>query len=495
MSHLLRIILLLSCIIVNTAEAQLTWDVTPSDQAFECDDNGQTNTDILNYIATITATSACDPGGEMVIDDYADLGDYSCGDSFMITFDATDNGCSTPISETITVNIEDTEEPVVDISPSDLFLTCDPSTNAGDINNWLAANANATFSDDCTAVGSIVVTNDYSGTPPDCGDEESVTFDLLDECGNLASFTADITIDDFDAPSFNAALPDLTLDCNDPNNPTLLNDWFTDIYNNSNVSDVNDCTDANDLIIYDNYDGTLPACLGSEDVTFTVEDECGNTGTAIATIILDQISTYVSFIDDVSSETESNTTVSICLQIVNESPTMASDVEVTINGSSTVTNGTDITFINPVQNFQFPVGSSADICFNVEVIQDGDIESNEFIQFDITNVSGGDNASAGTFPSHTFTINDDDDTDGDGVPDVVDNCPDNYNPDQTDVDNDGIGNVCDTNNQVNQIVEFEDNLYMSKAYSGVILKSPNGSCYILVVDDNGMFQSWPVECP
>ncbi len=35
------------------------------------------------------------------------------------------------------------------------------------------------------------------------------------------------------------------------------------------------------------------------------------------------------------------------------------------------------------------------------------------------------------------------DTDGDGVPDPVDNCPTTFNPDQADSDEDGIGDVCD----------------------------------------------------
>ena len=35
------------------------------------------------------------------------------------------------------------------------------------------------------------------------------------------------------------------------------------------------------------------------------------------------------------------------------------------------------------------------------------------------------------------------DTDGDGVIDIRDNCPQKYNPDQSDVDEDGLGDVCD----------------------------------------------------
>ncbi|MEI6125442.1 MAG: ice-binding family protein [Pseudomonadota bacterium] len=35
------------------------------------------------------------------------------------------------------------------------------------------------------------------------------------------------------------------------------------------------------------------------------------------------------------------------------------------------------------------------------------------------------------------------DSDKDSVPDATDNCPDTYNPDQADFDNDGIGDVCD----------------------------------------------------
>ena len=47
---------------------------------------------------------------------------------------------------------------------------------------------------------------------------------------------------------------------------------------------------------------------------------------------------------------------------------------------------------------------------------------------------------------HCYTIYDPDgisDSDGDGIPDDNDNCPEVYNPDQEDTDDDGIGDACD----------------------------------------------------
>ena len=42
-----------------------------------------------------------------------------------------------------------------------------------------------------------------------------------------------------------------------------------------------------------------------------------------------------------------------------------------------------------------------------------------------------------------MTINESPDTDGDGIPDCIDNCPATPNPDQADADQDGVGDVCD----------------------------------------------------
>lgn len=49
------------------------------------------------------------------------------------------------------------------------------------------------------------------------------------------------------------------------------------------------------------------------------------------------------------------------------------------------------------------------------------------------------------------------DSDGDGVPDITDNCPSNVNPDQGDNDNDGLGDVCDTDDDNDGIDDTADN--------------------------------------
>ena len=43
------------------------------------------------------------------------------------------------------------------------------------------------------------------------------------------------------------------------------------------------------------------------------------------------------------------------------------------------------------------------------------------------------------------------DSDGDGIVNTLDNCINTANPDQSDIDNDGIGDLCDTNNPLPEI--------------------------------------------
>jgi len=71
------------------------------------------------------------------------------------------------------------------------------------------------------------------------------------------------------------------------------------------------------------------------------------------------------------------------------------------------------------------------------------------------------------------------DGDGDGVPDSVDNCPLDYNPDQTDTDGDGIGDACDDDDDND---EFDDSV---ESYVGT---DPVDDC-----PDGPSDDAWPFD--
>ncbi len=49
------------------------------------------------------------------------------------------------------------------------------------------------------------------------------------------------------------------------------------------------------------------------------------------------------------------------------------------------------------------------------------------------------------------------DSDGDGVPESSDNCPDTPNTDQADIDSDGLGDACDEDDDNDSVIDLEDN--------------------------------------
>ena len=54
-------------------------------------------------------------------------------------------------------------------------------------------------------------------------------------------------------------------------------------------------------------------------------------------------------------------------------------------------------------------------------------------------------------------INTGDDSDGDGIPDAEDNCPNDSNADQADWDEDGMGDVCDDDDDNDNVLDINDN--------------------------------------
>ena len=87
------------------------------------------------------------------------------------------------------------------------------------------------------------------------------------------------------------------------------------------------------------------------------------------------------------------------------------------------------------------------------------------------------------------------DTDLDGIPDTEDNCVNTKNPLQSDIDQDGIGDLCDPDLNT-RIMQLEGgDLFLDQIYSGIILRAPNMDCYKIMVQNDGSLITVPVDCP
>lgn len=85
------------------------------------------------------------------------------------------------------------------------------------------------------------------------------------------------------------------------------------------------------------------------------------------------------------------------------------------------------------------------------------------------------------------------DSDQDGIDDNVDNCPDVPNPGQEDLNNNNIGDACET--LVDIGVEILDGTLYIDNDNGILLKGKDGNCYLIFVNNNGALVHELSPCP
>ena len=388
--------------------------------------------------------------------------------------------------------------------PEPLDLQCmgapdyyDPNEVQNWIDNYINTNGTTT---ECPSNNLVTWSTDFDlNNPPtfssfSCNEEFEVLFTASDDCGFLENTSGTIFISDFMGPML------------DPPNEMMI-EFGCD--GNGNVADItalannnynftiqdDDCSNTTFIIqpdpLMQSFDCGFNN-VGSFDVY--TEDDCGNQS-PIYNIEITIFKTLVSFNSPMTTSPEDGVTTQICLSIEGENPNAVTQTEVSIAPSSTATNGLDYVGLSNPQTFTFNAGDATPQCFDVITIADIDPELDETIIFNITAVSGGFEGEMGMMTQHIITIIDNDDDDNDGVENSVDNCPAVPNPSQEDIDNDGIGDVCDNSSIIGELMIVEDDIFLDKIYSGVVVRSSDGNCWKIVVQNDGSLSTISVVCP
>ncbi|MAL23291.1 SprB repeat-containing protein, partial [Xanthomarina sp.] len=147
---------------------------------------------------------------------YQDSASGTCPITVTRTFTITDT-CGLSASATQTITVQDTTNPVFETAPADITVECIDD---------VPAMTNLGWTDNCDGSGSVAG-SDSALSGDACGGTITRTWSYTDACGNPATATQIITIQDTIAPTFDAAPADITVECID-DVPAMTNLGWTD---------------------------------------------------------------------------------------------------------------------------------------------------------------------------------------------------------------------------------------------------------------------------
>jgi gliding motility-associated-like protein len=203
------------------------------------------------------ATDNCDLDVEITFDESVVNND--CGQGIIREWTATDN-CGNSIQLIQTITVEDNENPVIVGVPADISAEC---------SNIPAVPSNVTASDNCDTDVELTVEDIILDGA--CPAQYSIqrTWTATDDCGNIATQSQLIIVDDTIAPELVGVPADTDVDCN--NIPTA-----------ASVTGTDNCDTDVEVIFDENIVNN--ACGQTITRTWTATDDCGLTEEATQTI-------------------------------------------------------------------------------------------------------------------------------------------------------------------------------------------------------------------
>ena len=252
-------------------------EITAEATDFDAQCNGASNSiDILNWLNNngfAQATDECN--GVVWTNDYgAIVADCGTTGAVTVTFTATD-ACGNTSTTSAEFSISDTTPPVWEILPQDLNMACDGLSDPDVlIAAWLNIAGGGEAEDSCSL---IKYTNDFTALSGGCSTGTGsalVTFTATDACGNFATATANVNVEDINPPYFSVQARDTIVECDGSDNIPDLNTWLNN-HGGARASD--NCSEP--LTWHHTRINTVQGCgnTSTERYAFTATDACGNT--------------------------------------------------------------------------------------------------------------------------------------------------------------------------------------------------------------------------
>jgi uncharacterized protein affecting Mg2+/Co2+ transport len=288
-----------ACGNTNTAEQRITvrdlkvpvFTQTPADVTVSCEN--------VPAVGNTVATDNCDPtvaisyNGETRIDG-------NCPNAYTLKreWTAMDN-CGNSSRTTQTITVRDVTPPVFTFVPAATMASCEALPPVG----------TPTATDNCaTDINIVYLGESVPGNTGACPGNYAIirTWSATDECGNSATATQEITVQDITAPVVTSVPADVTVSC--AAIPSVGTPTATD-----------NC-DANLDIVYSGATRIDGACPNTYILkrNWVVSDDCGNSATAVQTVTVQDITAPI------FTSVPANTTVS-CESIPNVGNPVAVD--------------------------------------------------------------------------------------------------------------------------------------------------------------------------
>src|SRR5574341_1605226 len=242
------------------------------DLVIECADPDQASK-IAAWLATASTSDNC--AGVQLANSYspAAFSDL-CGNSGtqVVTFTATD-ACGQTAVCAKSITIRDTTPPAIACA-GPVSVKCASDVPAPDI-------ATVTASDLC---GTVTVTHVWDViSEQTCANRYVITrtYQAEDNCGNKATCTQIITVNDDVPPTVTCPTDDLVIECADPDQAGKIAAWLATATASDNCAGVQLANSYSPAAFSD-----LCGNSGTQVVTFTATDVCGQTATCTKSIII-----------------------------------------------------------------------------------------------------------------------------------------------------------------------------------------------------------------